>query len=63
MPSGASPGRIPHSFLFRNAYSPVSSEYREGVQTDAAECPSVNRIPSLASRSMLGVRICLGDAP
>ena len=36
MISAASPGRIPVPFL-RKAYSPVSIEYREGVQVAADE--------------------------
>jgi hypothetical protein len=48
--TGAGPQRP-----FRNGYSPVSSAYREGVQTDEAECAPVNRRPSLARRSMSGV--------
>jgi hypothetical protein len=36
---------------------PVSRPYREAVQVVLAEWASVKSIPSLASRSMLGVAI------
>jgi hypothetical protein len=38
-----------------NAYSPVISEYRDGVQTLATLCPSVNLRPPAASLSQFGV--------
>ena len=41
----------------RKPCTPVSSAKREGVQVPAAQCPSVNRSPSAASRSRLGVGI------
>jgi hypothetical protein len=52
--SAASPGRTPVPFL-RQAYCPVSSAYRLGVQVAAAAWASVNRSPCAASRSMFGV--------
>ena len=36
---------------------PVSMENRDGVHVAAEQCPSVNRNPLLASRSILGVGI------
>jgi hypothetical protein len=39
----------------RKAYLPVSSPYRDGVQTDALACASVKVIPSSTSLSMDGV--------
>ena len=39
----------------RQAYSPVSMAYREGVQVAAAAWALVNRRPCAARRSMRGV--------
>ena len=50
MISGAVPGRMPVP-LRRQAYSPVSSEYREGVQVAEVAYARVKRTPSAASRS------------
>ena len=41
----------------RNAIRPVKMLYRVGVHTVEGLCPSVNIMPSLASRSRLGVGI------
>ena len=54
MISEASPGRMLVPGL-RQAYSPVISAYRDGVQVAAAAWPSVNRSPPAASRSRFGV--------
>ena len=54
MISDAFPGKTPVPFL-RQAYSPVSKAYRDGVHVAEAEWPSVNFNPSFASRSMFGV--------
>jgi hypothetical protein len=45
----------------RQAYSPVKSEYRDGVQVAADEWASVKRRPAFASRSIFGV--CSAVAP
>ena len=50
-PAPVNTPRIP----FRNAMRPVRTLYRVGVQTVEGLWASVNNIPSLAKRSMLGV--------
>lgn len=54
MTGAALPGSTPVPYLHQ-AYSPVMSAYRDGVQVAAAEWPSVKCKPSFASRSMFGV--------
>jgi hypothetical protein len=51
---GASPVRIPVPVL-RQAYSPVRSEYREGVQVDDVQWAFVKRNPSVETLSIFGV--------
>ena len=41
--------------LFRNAYSPVSIEKRDGLHVDAVLCASVNLKPVFAKESIKGV--------
>ena len=54
MMSDASPGKTPVPW-WRHAYSPVSSEYRDGVQVAEEECALVKRTPAAAARSRFGV--------
>ncbi len=56
MMSAALPGSTPVP-CWRHAYLPVSRENRDGVQVADVAYPLVNRTPSRAMRSMLGVRI------
>ena len=56
MISAALPGSTPVP-RWRQAYLPVSSENRDGVQVADVAYPLVNRTPSRAIRSICGVRI------